>query len=419
MRIACVDLIFSWPPHGGADVDLFNVLQGLGALGHTVKLWGVSSAGVWERGRFEPGALPFEAERLDCTPREFHYTRIPARIAESVAAWRPDAVLVADGFFMKPYVVAALTPQFPVAVRYYAHELACPRSLEHHYQNEPCGDSYALNPERCRTCALEALAPGLRSGVFSAWSEEYVAARAFAPEYLTLQQDALRQAACAVVYNEAMAAHAARYFDTVFVAPGGIDVVGFPAATPPKREPGASRVIFMPGRGEAPAKGWRVLAEAADRLAQIRSDFEVHATIPQTQAGQSWARPLGWLSHETLSAYYLRSDICVVPSVWEEPFGMVALEAMATGRPVCASRVGGLQSIVVHEETGFLFERGNSSELTRYLDQLLDNEPLRRMMGLEGRRRAESHYAWPKVIDTHYAPVLQHLAQWNPGGACG
>jgi glycosyltransferase involved in cell wall biosynthesis len=54
-----------------------------------------------------------------------------------------------------------------------------------------------------------------------------------------------------------------------------------------------------------------------------------------------------------LPLYYAAADVCVVPSHYE-PFGLVAIEAMASGTPVVASNVGGLQFTVVHEETGLL-----------------------------------------------------------------
>jgi glycosyltransferase involved in cell wall biosynthesis len=63
-------------------------------------------------------------------------------------------------------------------------------------------------------------------------------------------------------------------------------------------------------------------------------------------------------------------DAVVVPSVWEEAFGLVAVEAMSVGRPVVASRTGGLAEIVAHGETGLLFEPGDPRGLAASLDEL-------------------------------------------------
>lgn len=450
MRIACVDLLFSWPPHGGADVDLFHVLQGLAKLGHEVKLFGVSTPEAWERGRFDPATLPFPAHHLDLTAREFDRHHLPSRIRGLVDDWKPDAVLVADGFFMKPYVIAALSA-YPVAVRYYAHELACHRSILRYRDNAPCPFEYARTPEVCRKCALEGLRPLLQSGIVTSWTEEYLAARAFAPEYYPMQQAALRGAACAIVSNAGMAAEAAPYFDHVFVVPGGADVDSFeywpkereeqrpgscgshlqvgpmenrlemvPPGDGTYRKPNASPlIILMTGRGEDPAKGTSVLLEAGGRLARQRADFEIRITMPRETPGPTWFRPLGWLPHERMREQYREADVVVAPSLWEEPFGLVAVEAMATGRPVCASRVGGLQEIVAHGETGLLFDRGDSAALAEALNTLLDDSEMRQRLGEAGRRRAEACYAWPRVLETHYPPILEYLAAWKGGPACG
>ena len=75
-----------------------------------------------------------------------------------------------------------------------------------------------------------------------------------------------------------------------------------------------------------------------------------------------------------MKEWYQRSSICVVPSLWEEPFGLVAVEAMASGRPVCVSRVGGLQYIPVHGESGYVYDRLDGEALARHLNNLLDDD---------------------------------------------
>ncbi|HRZ17320.1 MAG TPA: hypothetical protein P5141_07130, partial [Candidatus Hydrogenedentes bacterium] len=63
MRIAFADMMFSWPPHGGGDVDMFHVLRGAAGMGHEVRLFAVRDGDAWERGRIT-GDLPFPAETL-------------------------------------------------------------------------------------------------------------------------------------------------------------------------------------------------------------------------------------------------------------------------------------------------------------------------------------------------------------------
>ena len=93
------------------------------------------------------------------------------------------------------------------------------------------------------------------------------------------------------------------------------------------------------------------------------------------------------------------ADICVVPSVWQEAFGLSVLEPMARGVPVIATRVGGIPEVVVEGETGLLVQPGDEVALARALDQLLANPVERQRMGDNGRRRALEHFSLNREID--------------------
>ena len=80
-------------------------------------------------------------------------------------------------------------------------------------------------------------------------------------------------------------------------------------------------------------------------------------------------------------------DIAVIPSTEPEPFGMVALEAMAASKPVIAAGHGGLTDIVIHGETGLLFTPNRAEELAAALLQLLNDEASQLTMGQAGERR--------------------------------
>jgi glycogen(starch) synthase len=71
----------------------------------------------------------------------------------------------------------------------------------------------------------------------------------------------------------------------------------------------------------------------------------------------------------------------VVPSVWEEPWGQVAAEAATVGKPVVASRVGGLQDLVVDGQTGILVPPNDQEALTAAINLLMASPDLRRTMG--------------------------------------
>ena len=114
---------------------------------------------------------------------------------------------------------------------------------------------------------------------------------------------------------------------------------------------------------------------------------------------------------ETLRTHYVAADVTVLPSHYES-FGMVALEAMACGSPVVASRVGGLTTTVRDGVTGFLVAEGDVSALAGRLETLLGDPDLRWRLGREGVRWAAQH-RWPCVAEAicrEYA-LLESRAQ--------
>ncbi len=106
---------------------------------------------------------------------------------------------------------------------------------------------------------------------------------------------------------------------------------------------------------------------------------------------------LGAVDHERLPLFYSAADVCVVPSFYES-FGLVALEAMACGTPVVASRVGGLAGTVRDGETGYLIPWRCPEPFAERLELLLGNEELRRAMG-QSAREAVEHYRWGNVAE--------------------
>jgi glycosyltransferase involved in cell wall biosynthesis len=95
---------------------------------------------------------------------------------------------------------------------------------------------------------------------------------------------------------------------------------------------------------------------------------------------------------EAMAELDAAADVVVVPSR-HEPFGLVALEAMASGKPVVAGAVGGLQEMVVEGETGRLVPPASPDALAAALAALLADPALRRRMGEAGRQRAQSRFS--------------------------
>ncbi len=104
----------------------------------------------------------------------------------------------------------------------------------------------------------------------------------------------------------------------------------------------------------------------------------------------------GQLGQHDMPEVYRSADV-VVCAPWYEPFGIVPLEAMACGRPVVASSVGGLIDTVVEDATGLHVPPRDEAAVAAAVGALLDDPERREAYGRAGRERAESRYTWQKV----------------------
>ena len=106
----------------------------------------------------------------------------------------------------------------------------------------------------------------------------------------------------------------------------------------------------------------------------------------------------GFLSDDELIELYLSADLLVVPSIYE-PFGITALEGMAAGLPVVASKVGGLQYIVEHERTGIWVIPGDPRSIAWGVDYVLSNPDRAKQMGENARRKVKNEYSWDIIAE--------------------
>jgi glycosyltransferase involved in cell wall biosynthesis len=95
--------------------------------------------------------------------------------------------------------------------------------------------------------------------------------------------------------------------------------------------------------------------------------------------------------------FYRRADVYVAPSVWDEPLGLVILEAMAAGTPVIVTRKGGITSIVKDGYNGFLVRARNSQEIADRVNMLFADENLRLKMAQRARSTVEEKFSWEDV----------------------
>jgi spore coat protein SA len=176
-------------------------------------------------------------------------------------------------------------------------------------------------------------------------------------------------------------------------------------------------VILYVGRLD-PQKGVHVLLEAL-RLLKERGLQVACRMVGSAFAGGSKPTPYvkslhdlrpsnvqfeGFCSGTEIGRMYRAADIFCCPSIFQEPFGNVNVEAMACGVPVVATRVGGIPEIA--EQGGvMLVEPGSATELADALQALVENKQLREQVGAAGRRSFQTRFTWPVVFQKYQAVV--------------
>lgn len=156
-------------------------------------------------------------------------------------------------------------------------------------------------------------------------------------------------------------------------------------------------------------KGLKTLLKAMRRLREGR--LLIVGEGPQRNELEDYVRDnnldnvkfLGHLSGDKLKRVVDGAVAVVVPSEWYEVFGLVIVEAYAAGKPVVASRIGGIPELVRDGVTGLLFEPANADELAEGMNRLVRNPNMATEMGREARELAEECYS----PDAHYEMLIR------------
>jgi glycosyltransferase involved in cell wall biosynthesis len=137
---------------------------------------------------------------------------------------------------------------------------------------------------------------------------------------------------------------------------------------------------------------------------------------PQRRAIERRAHQLGVMRHtfflgsqEEVARYYAAFDVLVLPSA-NEGTPVSAIEALAAGRPVVATRVGGVPDVVRDGEDGFLVDAGDADALAERLERLAKEPELRERMGRAGRERVLPRYTVERLVDDVDALYRELLA---------
>ncbi|KPJ52925.1 MAG: hypothetical protein AMJ37_02090 [Dehalococcoidia bacterium DG_18] len=171
-----------------------------------------------------------------------------------------------------------------------------------------------------------------------------------------------------------------------------------------------AKVLLFAGRIQ-PLKGIDILLKAVACL-EDRSELRLLIAGGDAESEDEMARLaslaaelgisqrvsfLGAVAHERMPLLYNAANVCVVPS-YHESFCLVAIEALACGTPVVASRVGGLATTISDGQTGYLVSQLSAEAFAQSLQLLLGDEELERRLGAQGRKSVMK-YRWSVIAD--------------------
>jgi len=211
-----------------------------------------------------------------------------------------------------------------------------------------------------------------------------------------------------------------RYFPGYYnIIPNGVDTDHFSPGVSPLEEycDGKMNILFV-GRLET-RKGFNYLLDAYQAVKREVPNCRLIVVGPGTRLRHRYENRarrrkiedvifVGPVSYKELPRYYKTADIYCSPATGAESFGVVLLEAMATGKPIVASNISGYASVLTHGAEGLLVPPRDRQALAQALITLIGNEPLRQQMGERGLVTA-ADYSWERVsrqVYNYYVRVL-------------
>ncbi len=218
-----------------------------------------------------------------------------------------------------------------------------------------------------------------------------------------------------IVCSSYMAGELRRFFDVpldkVTLIPNGVDVTPFESCSDERvRElkgrfaPNGERLLFYVGR-ITPEKGVQVLLQAVPSILERhpnvrllvagRNSEQMQPLVDELGIGEA-VELLGFVDSETRDCLYRSVDAAVFPSLYE-PFGIVALEAMAAGCNVIASEVGGLAEVVDHRRTGLTVRANDSQSIAWAVDQIFTDQVQAQAMRARALQEVTRSYNWGAI----------------------
>ncbi len=152
--------------------------------------------------------------------------------------------------------------------------------------------------------------------------------------------------------------------------------------------------ILLQSRGKLAQVRFAIVGDVVPRQESIRERLEEQVRSAGLQEVFSFVPFVA-----DIAPVWFGSQVAVVPSTQPEPFGLVAIEAMAASLPVVAAAHGGLLDIVQHEKTGLLIEPRDLSALADALERLIGDAALRKTLGEAGALRQREHFSFASQVE--------------------
>ncbi len=379
MRVCIVHNSYARP--SGEEISVHNLRELLEERGHHVTMLWRSSAEI-------------EHMRLGSARAFFSgiYSRSSRRAMRRLLEQeRPDIVHVNNLYpLISPSVlVECRRAGVPVVMSVRNHRLVCPNGL-HLARNgarrgevcERClgGREYWCVLRNCEGNLLKSTGYALRNAVARTWR---------------LFLDGVTLFAVLSPFQRERLIASGFPAERIVVIPNMVRLNGTPETSGDATQPSPlGDYVSYVGR-VSPEKGVETLVAAATRWPDIPFKIagatdRMHHLVRQAPGNAAF---LGHLEGARLNAFYRNSRIVVLPSRCLETFGLPLAEAMWHGKPVVASRIGGVPSIVQDGVTGLLAEPGNVSDLAEKIHALWERPELCRTMGQAGRAKALKEYS--------------------------
>lgn len=359
---------------GGAETYVFNLKLGLVQRGHQVK---ILAAHTDDPSRFSDAEFPVidQSTVLRLFPYMWHKASLDA-LNRLIEEFKPDLIHYNFIYYNASPSVLSAASRIPSVYTVHGHELIGPMNLK---KTEQCSHP---DEQFCIHCL----------GMVRYYPE-------------LLKQRILRKQARNIRLFITPSRNHAKLISSYGFGPvkhlyNGIRLAPF---QPPSSKPNilfVGRLVEEKGAIHLVRAMKEILKEIPDAMLTVVGDGESREALEaciKKNALQKHVTLTGKRGNKEIMKYYAESQVVVVPSIYPDNLPTVCIEAMSVGRPIIASRIGGLPELVDDGETGYLVEPGNEAELAEKIISVLSNKKHREAMNIKARKKAEQMFS----LDTH------------------